>query len=74
MVVAQSVEDELELFSGGGDSADVAVAAAMGHPFADGTDAAGVRQDFTDSIAARRTRREPCLVIRPRCTVVSDSW
>ena len=29
---------------------------------------------FTDSIAAHRTRREPCLVIRPRCTVVSDSW
>ena len=28
----------------------------------------------TDSIAAQRTSREPCLVIRPRCTVVSDSW
>jgi hypothetical protein len=28
---------------------------------------------FTDSIAAHRTRREPCLVIAPRCTVVSDS-
>jgi len=28
---------------------------------------------FTDSIAAHRTRREPCLVIRPRRTVVSDS-
>ena len=29
---------------------------------------------FTDSIAAHRTGREPCLVMRPRCTVVSDSW
>src|SRR6185312_15204836 len=29
---------------------------------------------FTDSIAAHRTRHEPCLVIRPRRTVVSDSW
>jgi hypothetical protein len=26
------------------------------------------------STAAQRTSREPCLVIRPRCTVVSDSW
>jgi hypothetical protein len=29
---------------------------------------------FTDSTAAHRTRREPCLVIAPRRTVVSDSW
>src|SRR5450759_657425 len=29
---------------------------------------------LTDSIAAQRTRREPCLVIRPRRTCVSDSW
>src|SRR5450756_2420843 len=29
---------------------------------------------LTDSIAAQRTRREPCLVIRPRWTWVSDSW
>jgi hypothetical protein len=28
----------------------------------------------TDSIAAHRTRREHCLVIRPRRTAVSDSW
>src|SRR5665648_435442 len=28
----------------------------------------------TDSIAAQRTSLEPCLVIRPRCTWVSDSW
>ena len=28
----------------------------------------------TASTAAQRTSREPCLVIRPRCTVVSDSW
>jgi len=46
MMVAQSVEDELELFSGGGDGPDVAVAAAMSNLFADGTDAAGVRRDF----------------------------
>ena len=32
------------------------------------------RRHFTDSTAAQRTSREPCLVIRPRCTVVSDSW
>jgi hypothetical protein len=25
------------------------------------------------SIAAQRTSRDPCLVIRPRCTVVSDT-
>src|SRR5665647_2559839 len=29
---------------------------------------------LTDSIAAQRTSREPCLVIRPRWTWVSDSW
>src|SRR5664279_5407015 len=29
---------------------------------------------LTDSIAAQRTRRERCLVIRPRRTWVSDSW
>src|ERR1035437_8260999 len=29
---------------------------------------------LTDSIAAQRTRREPCLVTRPRRTWVSDSW
>ena len=28
----------------------------------------------TASTAAQRTSRLPCLVIRPRCTVVSDSW
>ncbi len=28
----------------------------------------------TASTAAQRTSREPCFVIRPRCTVVSDSW
>src|SRR5665647_2580524 len=33
---------------------------------------AGMR--LTDWIAAQRTRREPCLVIRPRWTWVSDSW
>src|SRR6516225_10251769 len=42
VVVAQCVEDELELFSGRGHRADVAVAAAMSHVFADGTDAGGV--------------------------------
>ena len=42
VVVAQCVEDELELSSGGGHRADVAVAAAMSHLFADGADAAGV--------------------------------
>jgi len=46
VVVAQCVEDELKLSSGGGHGADVAVAAAMSDLFADGTDAAGVRQDL----------------------------
>ena len=46
VVVAQCVEDELELFSSGGDGADVAVAAALSHLFADGADMAGLRQDF----------------------------
>ena len=44
VVVAQSIEDELELPSGGGHGADVAVAAAMSHLFADRADAAGVWQ------------------------------
>ena len=30
-------------------------------------------QRWTASIIAQRTRRLPCLVIDPRCTVVSDS-
>ena len=33
-----------------------------------------VGRTWTDSTAAHRTSREPCLVIRPRCTWVSDSW
>ena len=74
MVIAQPVEDKLELFSGGGHRADVAVAAALSHLFADGTIWLLFGRTFTDSIAAHRTSREPCLVIRPRCTVVSDSW
>ena len=38
VVIAQPVEDELELSSGGGHGADVAVAAAMSDLFADRAD------------------------------------
>jgi hypothetical protein len=65
MVIAQPVEDQLELSSGRGDCTDVAVAAAMRHLFSDRADVTGLRI-FTDSIAAHRTRREPCLVMCPR--------
>ena len=44
-MVAQGVEDELDLTAGGGDDADVA-AAAGGHLFADPADHAGLRQDL----------------------------
>src|SRR6266403_2658678 len=46
VVIAQSVEDELELSSGGGHGADVAVGAAMSDLFADRADAAGIGQDL----------------------------
>jgi hypothetical protein len=44
VVIAQPVEDELELSSGGGHGADVAVAAAMSHLFADRADVTGIGQ------------------------------
>jgi hypothetical protein len=43
VVIAQPVEDELELSSGGGHGADVAVAAAMSDLFADRADVTGYR-------------------------------
>ena len=74
VAVAQPVEHQRGQLAGGGDDADVA-AAALADPVADaarGGCAPGTR--CTASTAAQRTSREPCLVIRPRCTVVSDSW
>ena len=46
VVIAQPVEDELELSSGGGHGADVAVAAAMSDLFADRADVTGIGQDL----------------------------
>jgi len=43
VVIAQPVEDELQLSSGGGHGADVAVAAAMSHLVADRADVTGIR-------------------------------
>ena len=54
VVIAQPVEDQLELSSGGGHGADVAVAAAMSDLFADRADAAGLRHDLD-----RFDRRSP---------------
>ena len=46
MVIAQPVEDQLELSSGRGDCTDIAVAAAMRHLVSDRADATGPRQEF----------------------------
>src|SRR6476620_8839974 len=46
MVIAQPVEDQLELSSGGSHRTDVAVAATMSHLFSDRADATGRRQHF----------------------------
>jgi hypothetical protein len=46
MVIAQPVEDQLELSSGRSHRTDIAVAAAMSHLFSDRADATGRRQDF----------------------------
>jgi hypothetical protein len=73
VVVAQRVEDELDLFAGRRDGADVLPTPVR--------DLLLVRPDdrrraeaLTDLTAAQRTSRDPCLVIRPRWTWVSDSW
>ena len=70
--VTQAVVDEGEQIAGGGDLAD-ALAAAIGDPLA--VDAQlGIHGQLLDCVdAAQRTSREPCLVMWPRCTVVSDS-
>ena len=73
VVVAQRVEDVLQLAAGRGDHPDVA-AAAGGDPVPDARPGVVLGRICTDSTAAQRTSREPCLVIRPRCTWVSDSW
>ena len=49
-----------------------------GHPRRNRSDRGSARGGWSDtrctvSTAAQRTSRLPCLVIRPRCTVVSDS-
>ena len=71
-VVTQPVEDQLGQLPGGGDHADVA-APALRDPVADLPEPGVAPTRCTASTAAQRTRRLPCLVIGPRCTVVSDS-
>ena len=56
VVVAQCVEDQLELPSGGGHRADVAVAAALSDLFTDGTDAANLLLDKVTMSAPYRER------------------
>ena len=65
MTVAQRVENELQLAPGSGHGADVA-ATAVGDPFPHYPATLAAGTFLTDSIAAQRTRRDPCLVIRPR--------
>ena len=71
--VAQRVVDVLDLSAGCRDRADV-LAAAIGDPILSGPTPVCGPSRLTDSIAAHRTSLEPCLVIRPRRTWVSDSW
>ncbi len=73
VVVAQRVVDELDLFAGRGHGADV-LPTPVGDLGLVGADHGVGPIRLTDSTAAHRTSREPCLVIRPRCTWVSDSW
>ncbi len=69
--VAQPVVDQGEQLAGGGDLGDVR-AAAFGQPGPGGPIGPPWRR-CTASTAAQRTRWLPCLVIRPRWTLVSDS-
>src|SRR5664280_445149 len=65
---AKRVEHALDELAGGGDLALVA-AAAFGDPLPVGADQGAGAAALTASIAAQRTSRDPCLVIRPPCTV-----
>ena len=56
MVIAQPVVDELELSSGGGHRADVAVAAAMRDLFVDRADVTGIGQPVGGSAGRARAR------------------
>ena len=74
MVIAQPVEHQRDQLPGGGHDADVAAAALRRPGRGSARGGCAGRTRCTASTAAQRTSREPCLVIRPRCTVVSDSW
>jgi hypothetical protein len=60
VTVTQRVEDELQLASGPGHGTDVA-ATAVGDPLPEHPPTLPAGTFLTDSIAAQRTSREPCL-------------
>src|SRR4029453_1316986 len=70
--VAQAVVNQGEQSAGGGDHADVRARAVMIRARSAPSLVPG-RVRWQASIAAHRTSFEPCFVIGPRCTVVSDS-
>jgi hypothetical protein len=72
-MITQGVADEFQLPAGRGRDRDV-MPASLGDPVPELAQVRGFDRRCTDSTAAQRTRREPCLVIRPRRTLVSDSW
>ena len=57
MVIAQPVEDQLELSSGRSHRTDVAVAAAMSHLFSDRADVTGIGQAVEQGFPPRGARR-----------------
>ena len=71
VVITQPVEDQFELSSGRSHRTDIAVTAAMSHPFADRADAAGVGQDL-HRFDGRPAHQARALLGDP-ATVVSDS-
>ena len=72
VAVARLVVDQCEQFAGRGDLGDVLAAASFDALFV-GRDLGRVGWRCTASIAAQQTAFEPCLVMCPRCTTVSDS-
>ena len=71
--VAQADEHQGEELASGGHAGDVAVVAPLGNAVVVGLRNEPPRWRLTASMAAQRTRRDPCFVIGPRRTVVSDS-
>ena len=72
LAVAEPVEHQRQQLAGGGDAADVAASAFRDALVVLSDDGPPWKREIA-STAAQRTSAEPCFVIGPRWTFVSDS-